>query len=76
MRHQAGPGVSWHKLCWDRSGRKLLTGDMNGQLALWSVNRGSVVAPKNLQEEANEFDQKVKLLEPITAGRNDLKYGY
>ena len=74
MRHQATE--SWHKLCWDKSGRKLLTGNMNGQLALWSVSRSSVVNPKSLQDEVNTFDEKVKLMEPISGNRNELKYGY
>lgn len=50
LHHQSA--TSWHRCAWDRSGEKLITANIDGQLALWRTAKFGFYKSKNMSEES------------------------
>lgn len=61
-----------NKCCWSRDGRKLAAGDSEGILSVYAADR-SVAQPRH--EELQQFQEKVRHLQPIMPRTRDVGYG-
>ena len=68
------PGTAWHKCDWDSTGRRLATGDIEGNISIWQIQDPRIVNPKS--EESSILKEKIKGLEPIQQQKYDTKMLY